>query len=277
MSPLAQRVITALVLIPPLLWGILALPNAWFAILLAIIALAGAWEWSAFAGWPTRPARAAYTLVFGAVLGGAGLLLWQDRGVQWVMAGAILWWLIGLLMVLSFELRGEAPTGPPLVRGVTGWLVLVPAWVALVGLRASGSNGPFLVVFLLLLIWVADSAAFFVGRRWGRRRLAVRVSPGKSWEGVAGGLLAVLVLAMLGHRFLGLPAGSFALFLALAALTAGASVLGDLVESLYKRRQGLKDSGSLLPGHGGVLDRIDSLTAASPLFVSGLYWLGRLP
>jgi len=135
----------------------------------------------------------------------------------------------------------------------------------------SQNSIPGLVLFVLVLIWVADSAAFFVGRRFGRHKLASRVSPGKSWEGVAGGLLAVVLLAA-GIAVANQPAiESPLLFVILSFAVAAASVLGDLVESLFKRRAGVKDSGTLIPGHGGVLDRIDSLTAAGPFFAAG--WL----
>ncbi len=155
-------------------------------------------------------------------------------------------------------------------------MVLIPTWVALIALHRHNSDGPYLVVFLLALIWAADSAAFFVGRRWGKTRLASRVSPAKSWEGAVGGVLAAVVLAGLVSGFLGLGRDQFPLFLLLSLVTAMISILGDLVESLYKRQAGLKDSGNILPGHGGVMDRIDSLTAAAPLFVAGLYCIENL-
>ncbi|MDX1433429.1 MAG: phosphatidate cytidylyltransferase [Gammaproteobacteria bacterium] len=133
---------------------------------------------------------------------------------------------------------------------------------------------PALVLFLLVLVWCADSAAFFVGRRYGRRRLASRVSPGKSVEGVLGAMLAGALLAGAAAPLGGVPAPLP--FVALSVLTVITSVLGDLTESAFKRRAGVKDSGSLIPGHGGVLDRIDSLTAAAPLFVLGYHWLGGM-
>jgi phosphatidate cytidylyltransferase len=132
------------------------------------------------------------------------------------------------------------------------------------------------VLFLAGLVWLADIGAFFAGRRWGRRKLAVHVSPSKSWEGVAGGVLAALGGAAAAIVLVGEPIEEVPLLLALVVVTVVASVLGDLTESLFKREAGLKDSGALLPGHGGVLDRIDSLLAAAPVFVLGLGWMGRL-
>lgn len=153
-------------------------------------------------------------------------------------------------------------------------MVMIPAWTSLVVLHGGGEPGVYRVLFLLALIAGADITAFFVGRRWGRTRLASRVSPGKSWEGVAGALVAVLVLASAAGILAGFGSWTLAVFLGLCVVTALASVLGDLTESLFKRQAGLKDSGHLLPGHGGVLDRIDSLTAAAPLFALGIQWLG---
>ena len=126
----------------------------------------------------------------------------------------------------------------------------------------------------MLLIWGADSGAYFAGRAFGKRKLAPKVSPGKSWEGVIGGLLTALVAAVIATQWLG-AVGGLAGFLALVAVTVFISVLGDLSESLFKRVMALKDSGGILPGHGGVLDRIDSLTAAAPIFALGLLWLSR--
>ncbi|MGB4876542.1 MAG: phosphatidate cytidylyltransferase, partial [Candidatus Competibacter sp.] len=144
-------------------------------------------------------------------------------------------------------------------------------WAALMALRAD--YGPRSVVFLLLLVWAADIGAYFAGRRWGRRKLAPAISPGKTWEGALGGGLATLVLALVGAAFLKVGASGFG-FVAVCLITMGFSIAGDLFESMMKRQSGLKDSGSLLPGHGGVLDRVDSLSAAAPVFLLGLYGIG---
>jgi phosphatidate cytidylyltransferase len=162
------------------------------------------------------------------------------------------------------------------LRALAGDLILVPAWGALVALHGQEPHGPAWVLFLAALVWLADIGAFFAGRRWGRRKLAVRVSPGKSWEGVAGGVLAALAGAAVAVVLAGEPLHQVPILFVLVVVTVAASVLGDLTESLFKREAGLKDSGGLLPGHGGVLDRIDSLLAAAPVFVLGLVWLGRL-
>jgi phosphatidate cytidylyltransferase len=157
------------------------------------------------------------------------------------------------------------------LAAVAGIWALAPTWVALARLYMQDGIGRELVVFVLLLAWAADIGAYFAGRRFGRMRLAPVVSPNKTWEGVLGGLVAGLVVALAGRAWFELPAGAF-LPLCVAAVLV--SVIGDLLESMFKRQQGLKDSGGLLPGHGGMLDRIDSLTSSVPLLALGLAWLG---
>jgi phosphatidate cytidylyltransferase len=153
---------------------------------------------------------------------------------------------------------------------VAGLVVLVPAWLALSQLHA---HNPLFMLFLLLLVVAADVGAYFAGRRFGRHKLAPRVSPGKTWEGVGGGVVGATIVAIIGALWLHMP---FLLFIALCVVVVFASIVGDLTESLFKRHAGLKDSGNLLPGHGGVLDRVDSITAAAPVFLVGLQALGLL-
>ncbi len=275
LSSLTQRVLTAAVLVPLVVAAILLLPAPWFAGLLALFVLGGAWEWSAMAALGDSRRRLAYVAATAGILGLVhGFLAGHAAGAL-VLLLALLWWALAAALVVRFQRHGIFNTGGPWSRAASGLLILVPAWFALVVLHRQEAGGQWLVLFLLVLIWGADTAAFFVGRRWGSRRLASRVSPGKSWEGVAGGILAVLVLTLAVVEPLGFGE-ALVPFLVLVTLTVAASVLGDLTESLYKREAGLKDSGRLLPGHGGVLDRIDSLTAAAPLFVLGLYGMGRV-
>ncbi len=277
-TSLRQRLLSAAVLIPTVILAVLALPTVGFASALMLLAAGGAWEWAGVSGWPSPRARLGYALALTLTLALALGLLHSGAGSAWgalILAGAGgLWWCIALAWVVRYQRLGEPRAlASPLVRAVAGWLVLAPTWGALVALHGAGASGPRWVMFLLVLVWLADSGAYFAGRRWGERRLAARVSPGKTWEGALGGLAAVAALAGVAGLVSGQPGGTLWPFVGLCVGTAMASVLGDLTESMFKRRAGLKDSGRLIPGHGGVLDRIDSLCAAAPVFVLGMYWL----
>jgi phosphatidate cytidylyltransferase len=190
----------------------------------------------------------------------------SEGGFRCVMSITLLWWTIAFLWVALAPTRGR-----PVLAGVAGLAALAPMWVAMAQLFESGALGRELLIFALVLGWAADVGAYFGGRRFGRTKLAPRVSPNKTWEGVLGGLLVGSLVAFAGLAWFGFSAGAF-LPLCIAALLA--SVVGDLTESMFKRQVGLKDSGTILPGHGGVLDRIDSLTAAIPILGLGLSWMG---
>lgn len=261
-----QRLLTAAILIPLVVWGVLAAPTPVFAAVMAAVVLLGAWEWRRFAGLTTA---GGIGLVAGA--GAMMALLWQGlwaTGLTWptVLLPALLWWLLALHWVRHYPQLNWGRSNA--VRLMVGALVLLPCWVAVVALHARGVQGPEYLLYLMVLIWTADSGAYFAGRRWGRRKLAPAVSPGKTIEGLWGALATSMVWASIGLYWLepGLPV----LFVLLSLVTVLFSVLGDLAESMFKRMVGLKDSGQILPGHGGVLDRIDSLTAAAPVFVLGL-------
>lgn len=259
---LKQRIITALVLAPFVLLVIFWAPHAWVMGVLALLMLAGAWEWAAFLGATSLLARFVYVMAVGAAIAvtwGAGTGI--DRSA--LLYGALVWWLVALCWVALFPAhvnRGAA--------AIAGLLVLVPTWLALVQLH---SFNPQWILFLLLLVVAADVGAYFGGRRFGRHKLAPQVSPGKTWEGVLGGLAAAAMMAGIGVYWFNVEAMPF---IVLCAVVVVASIVGDLTESLFKRHAGLKDSGTLLPGHGGVLDRIDSVTAAAPFFVVGAKQFG---
>ena len=277
---LKQRLMTAAILVPLVVWGILSLPTPYLALVLALFIVQGAWEWTGFMQLKVVWQRAFYVAV--VVLGLACIWFFQQdsflmsSNTNWLALPilSLFWWLLAMVWVLSYP-RTLQRWSSPVVLALIGLLVLLPTWLAVVGLHASGEQGPLLVVYLLSLIWVADSGAYFGGRAWGRRKLAPAVSPGKTWEGVGSAVAISTLYAIAAAQVLGLPGNLWLVFVVLSLVTVIFSVLGDLTESMFKRHAGIKDSGTLLPGHGGVLDRIDSVTAAAPVFVVG-FWLTGL-
>jgi phosphatidate cytidylyltransferase len=263
---LRKRIATASVLAAALLVVLLWLPPVATVIVVTGLVLAGAWEWSAFLRVSSKPARTVYVAVIAALLPTVWSATLTPDGRDVLLAIAMLWW-VGALGWIIFAPRRVAPWSAALA----GVLALVPAWLALVRLRLDLPHGAEWVLFSLILVWVADIGAYFFGRRFGRLRLAPEVSPGKTWEGVLGGIAASAVVALLGSAWFKVPAVSF-LPLCLAAVSF--SIVGDLTESLLKRFAGVKDSGTLFPGHGGVMDRIDSVTGAAPVLFFGLTLMG---
>ncbi|MDR5897752.1 phosphatidate cytidylyltransferase [Halomonas vilamensis] len=257
---LKQRIITAAWLAPLVLAGLFSLQGGAFAFFTAAIVLLGAWEWSNLAGVQRATHRA--ILVVGVAL--LMVLLWQSGGVlsPWPLWVAAVGWLVNLYWVTRYP-AALSQWGSTPRRLLMGLWVLLPCWIGFNVLRDSGSVW---LLFVLLLVWVADIGAYFAGRAWGKRKLAPQVSPGKSWEGVVGGLTATLLLALVFSAWQGLSWSGGLVLLVVTFFVTLVSVLGDLLESMLKRYRKIKDSSQLLPGHGGVLDRIDSLTAAVPLF-----------
>jgi phosphatidate cytidylyltransferase len=258
---LRKRVLTAVVLAAVLLVILLWLPPVATVVALTALLLAGAWEWSAFLRLSTAGRRLTYVALVALLLPLAWRVSADRDGRDLILIAAVLWWLTAFLWIAFV---------PRLVSrwsaGVAGVLALVPSWLALVWLRLAPPHGQWLL-FTLILVWAADIGAFFVGRRFGRIRLAPVVSPGKTWEGVLGGVALSSLVAGGGSLWFRVPLG---VFLPLCLATVAFSVVGDLTESLLKRFAGMKDSGSVFPGHGGVMDRIDSLTGAAPVLLLGL-------
>jgi phosphatidate cytidylyltransferase len=258
---LIQRITTGAIFGVAVIASVLLLPTPWAAGVLALLFLIGSWEWAGLALLPAA-ARGAYTAAFAVAMLTAPWWIGSRALVIVLLFFALLFWALALAAVLSFprrlSLAGVA---------VSGVAALLPPWVALAYLHGARADGPWLVMTVLALVWSADVGAFFTGRAVGRRKLAPHVSPGKTWEGVGGGVVLAAVVAGAAAAALGLPVGRL---VAIGAGTAVVSVLGDLTVSIGKRNIGVKDTGKLLPGHGGMLDRIDSLTAAAPVFVLGL-------
>ena len=243
---------------------------------LALIVLLGALEWGRLAGLGSHAAATAYAALMAVGLWASAVIL-EHASVLTLVLGAVAgWWavMLGVLLLRRTDVLSTVGFDAP--KAVSGLVVLLPSWGALVYLHGDFSAGPKLVLFLFVLIWVADSAAYFAGRRWGRVKLAPSISPGKSREGVVGALFGALVCGLAMGFHLGLDGWNFGTFVVLCIWVAFVSVGGDLYESLAKRQRGVKDSGHLLPGHGGVLDRIDSMTAAAPTFVFGLLASGAV-
>jgi phosphatidate cytidylyltransferase len=273
---LKTRIITALILAPIAIGGVFILPPVGFAIFTATLIALGAWEWANMAGLTTQSARVGYSAAVLLVL--AALYAITAQGVLWL---ALLWWLAGFGLVAYYP-KGSARWGSVPARAAMGLLVLVPAWVGLNYLRsgefkfALTDNNLLLILYVFALVWVADIGAYFSGRKFGKAKLAPRVSPGKSWAGVWGGLAAVAFFSLVVSQTLGAGVGQTVALIIISVVTAAVSVLGDLFESMLKRFRGIKDSSRLLPGHGGIMDRIDSLTAAIPIFTLLVIQLGWL-
>ena len=267
---LKQRVLTAVVLGGLTIAIVSFGSKLLYSGLLGLFVFIAAWEWARFCnGQPIM------RIFYAALVTGCLFLLFVYFPSTWktgIYLFWAIWWCLAGIMVISYQSGGQPVPENRVLKYLIGCCVLLPATLCLLYLYDS-DGGPELVLLFFVLIWVVDSAAFFIGSRFGRARLAERVSPGKSWEGFIGSLVAAAILAFLYAGF-GIVAGLNVVELVLVlTVTAGFSVIGDLFESMFKRHVNLKDSGRLLPGHGGMLDRIDSLTAAAPVYMLGLWLL----
>ncbi|MEH6626299.1 MAG: phosphatidate cytidylyltransferase [Motiliproteus sp.] len=266
---LKQRILTALVLAPLVLAGVFLLPLQYFQWFVALVVLLGAWEWANLSDYSSPVQRWGYALVITAFLPVVVIL---SVSSQLLLVLAVVFWLLVVYWVKSYP-STSGQWGGRVSRALMGVLVLIPTWQGLVLLKSMAPSGG-LILLLMLLVWGADIGAYFAGRAWGRVKLAPAVSPGKTMAGFYGGLASSLIIALLAAVYLGLSGTNLLLLMGLCLVTALASVLGDLLESMVKRHRGIKDSSQLLPGHGGIMDRIDSLTAATPVFALGTSLLG---
>lgn len=270
---LLQRVLTALVLVPLALLIILWPGTAVFAVICAAIFLAALWEWTELSGLKQLPARVALLVVAAVIF----VLLWRWHATAvtpWVLTAGVAWWLVACFWLRHFAF-GAAPTRENRwLKTMAGALVVFPTWIAALSLHERVPHGHWWTLLALVIVWCADIGAYFSGRVFGKRKLAPQISPGKTTAGAYGALVAGALVALLGAWLLdvrGMPLIGVCL---LALLTVAASIVGDLIESLMKRHAQVKDSGTIFPGHGGLMDRMDSVFAALPVFAAGLLLLG---
>jgi phosphatidate cytidylyltransferase len=274
---LKLRIITALCLIPLVLAAIFLLPLPFFSLFAGGVFLLAGREWGRF----IDPRKANVVMVsLALVLIGLMAMVPIERvwspdlndTVSLVLYGGALWWLISLALVLIYPRSAAFWQGRLWLKALFALFSLIPFFWALLVLRSYQYEqnpffGAWLLLFVMSLVWVADSGAYFVGKAFGKNKLCPRVSPGKTIEGMLGGVAAASLLALAVTWAMSLPMQEGIVLLVASMVAVFASVLGDLVESMFKREAGMKDSGSILPGHGGVMDRIDSLTAALPVFI----------
>jgi phosphatidate cytidylyltransferase len=264
------RVIAALIMAPTAICAILFLPTAWLAAAAALVFLIGLWEWLKLSGIDGLPRTTLLALNLVLMV----LMVWASVDQNLVLfqlatligVGA---WVLALLWLRFFNFGADHSSVSRMLKLAAGTLAIVPAWAALVLIHAGEERGNWWLLTALTIVWAADSGAYFAGRAFGKHKLAPRISPNKTLEGVGGGLVAGLATAGLFGWLAGVQLSQVGVLMLVAVITVLASVAGDLFESLLKRQAGAKDSGTLIPGHGGVLDRIDGVLAALPVFALG--------
>lgn len=296
---LIKRILTAMVLATVVMLAVIELPIEYFSLFIALIVLLGAWEWLDLTGVEKLSKRILFIVLL--ILPMLGVHFWTmfleligeafewpevkdySDALEWFVIAPVLFWVLTMILIrqaapqlLKMELK-------PRFKSFIGWLVLLSAWMFMVKLRAY--YGASMVIYFLLLIWAADVFAYFAGKKWGKEQLSPEISPGKTIQGMYGALVSAVLAAIALRLYYGLTAleseqANLAIMMSvdllmLSVLTVLISIYGDLFFSLVKRQKGVKDSGSLLPGHGGILDRIDSLIAATPFFYAGIVLIGR--
>mgnify|MGYP003388280028 CR=1 FL=1 len=287
---LIKRILTALVLAPAAILAIFYLPLDLFAILLVGLIGIGAWEWGPLMGFNSVGKRSLFVLSNIVILA----LIWQllppealwssqsvlSINVEYILWLSVGWWCLSAFLTYVYPRCSSFWSSHRSVRGVFGWLTLLPTWVAFLVLRSNGYqegdtyHGAQLIMFLFMLVWSADIGAYFVGKSLGKHKLLPNVSPGKTLEGFIGGILCACIMVLILGFTQAWKTEQYVTVIGITLLITTISVLGDLNESMFKRQAGVKDSGSILPGHGGILDRIDSLTATAPIFALCYLYLG---
>ena len=287
---LLKRILTASVLAFLIALAVFKLPMEYFSLVIGLITLLAAWEWSNLAGITSLFKRVLFLLVL--ILPMLGIQFWTQileliaqtvdwpdvrdySGIlEWLVIPPVLFWILVMILIRNTPtgvLNLTLKTG---YKALIGWFILLSAWMFLSRLRAF--YGTEMTMYFLILIWVADISAYFAGKKWGTTKLAPDISPGKTVAGMYGALISGLVCAVVLSLIYGFQLMIASDFVLLSVLTVLISIYGDLFVSVVKRQRGVKDSGSLLPGHGGVLDRIDSMIAAIPFFYGCIYFVYRL-
>ena len=266
---LKQRILSSLILAPLFIAIVLLAPTALMEGVLSLVVVLAAYEWTKLAGLNYKVARFIYPLSLLCIIYLGKFFASTIDLYTWIYWIAAVWWMLVMLLLFSVQyLKASLVLSFPL-KLIMGALTLLPMWYAISDLFINYKIGAELTLFIFMVIWSADIGAYFAGRSLGRTKLASLISPSKTLEGVAGGLLAVLIFASICAYFLGLQDEKLIYFIVISLISAVGSIGGDLFESLLKRQAGVKDSGKIIPGHGGLLDRIDSMTAAVPIFVFG--------
>jgi phosphatidate cytidylyltransferase len=271
---LKARIITAGILIPIVVFCIFFADTILFSALFAVIVSIGAWEWAGLCK-ANINTKILYVLVLLSIFFG---IYWFDNSLLYinVALSGVIYWLFAIFMVIAYQRQRNLLPKSKYLLMLVGLFLLVPMWASLTLLKSFSDNGAILIMMLMLLIWGADTAAYFAGKKWGKRKLANHVSPGKTLEGTIAGVASSVIIATCYVVVSNKNIDNSIVFIGISILTVIGSVFGDLMESIVKREAKQKDSGNILPGHGGVMDRIDSLTAASPIFVYCLITLGML-
>ena len=279
------RVLAALIMAPLAIGGVLLLPTAWLMLIAAAVFLVALWEWLKLADVEDLLAR---NILLACNLAVMVALVWGSRSadgsttlalLQLVSLLGVAWWLLAMLWLLHFDFASDHDTHARVFKLGAGTLAVVPAWCAMGVIHATYPNGHQWLLLALFLVWAADTGAYFAGRTFGGklfggRKLAPRISPNKTIEGLLGGVVLAVAVAVIGAKLIGTDNGALLSVIAVAIVTVLFSVVGDLFESLLKRHINVKDSSNLIPGHGGVLDRVDSVLAALPVFALGKAVLG---
>ena len=283
---LKQRILTSLVLAPLALVLVFYTPLTLFSYIAAGIVLLGAWEWSAFMGLCDKIKRFSFVAATAVILALFNWhwpieALWQNGQLvgdaNYLFTLSFAWWIVATYLVWRYPAMAKEWNEGILMRAIAGFLTLVPLWLALNTLRSAGDTesthfGSVLILVVLGIVWSADIGAYFTGKNLGKRKLMPKVSPNKTIEGLLGGIVAAVIFVLAFCHFTNVDMAVWPIYAVMTAFIALFSAVGDLLESMFKREVGLKDSGSCLPGHGGILDRIDSLTAAAPIFVLCYAW-----